>query len=148
MVILRITKLLPQRINELNSDVNDFKINTLTLLELEGGERKSRLSSVLHPRALLLDFENWDLVAGKPFTPDDFSLKPFTYREALAYELEILMDMSDIPLEKKPYIKKGARISEKNRVMLFFHVAAATTSKASILMFSHKNTWSTLWTKS
>jgi predicted nucleotidyltransferase len=80
---------------------NDFKLNYLYKRELDGGNIKSRLASVIDPRLLLLDFKNWRFVAGKRYFRRNFKLKEITFEKAI--RLNILA----IKKSHLPHFKKG-----------------------------------------
>lgn len=66
-------------------EINEFKANYIYTDELNGGEMRSPLAKVLHPRQLLLNFLDWQYVSGKKFSNADFSLTAFSYTEAVQY---------------------------------------------------------------
>ena len=75
-------------IAETHPEIKKLGIRFLYKGELNGGKIKSFVASVIDPRTLLLDLSNWELVAGRPFKPSDFSLSQPSYNEAINLTLD------------------------------------------------------------
>jgi hypothetical protein len=67
-----------------------FKARPLYLDDLNGGPSRSELAQLIHPKILLADFENWELVLGRQFAREDFGLALGSLSEILALRLEAL----------------------------------------------------------
>lgn len=67
-----------------------FKARPLYLEDLNGGRPRSELAQLIHPKILLADFKNWQLVLGRKFALEDFRLAPAALDEILALRLSAL----------------------------------------------------------
>jgi predicted nucleotidyltransferase len=76
--------------------LSNFKARPLYLEDLDGGQPRSELARLIHPRILLTDFENWQLALGRRFTRADFGLTPGSLNEILALRLAALRRRLDV----------------------------------------------------
>lgn len=70
--------------------LNGFKARPLYLEDLNGGQPRSELAQLIHPKILLADFESWQLVLGRRFAREDFRLAPGSLDEVLALRFAAL----------------------------------------------------------
>lgn len=105
-------------------ELKEFFIRLLYLSELNGGEHKAPLATVIYPPLLLLEMPKWLYVAGEKFTNNDFKIKPPTFAEAIKIRLSRIKkegwnNVANIGEEKHMYFIKGVSrlidLCQKNR---------------------------------
>lgn len=93
-------------------ELKEFFIRLLYISELNGGEIKAPLPTVIYPPLLLLEMPRWLYVIGKKFTNHDFKIQPPTFAEAINIRLSRIKKegwhiVSNIEKEKHMYFIKG-----------------------------------------
>jgi predicted nucleotidyltransferase len=105
-------------------ELKEFFIRLLYISELNGGEIKAPLSTVIYPPLLLLEMPRWLYVVGKKFTNHDFKIQPPTFAEAINIRLSRIRKegwdtVSNIEGAKHMYFIKGVArlidLLQKNR---------------------------------
>jgi predicted nucleotidyltransferase len=82
-----------------------FKARPLYRDDLNGKPPRSELARLIHPKVLLADFENWELVLGRRLAREDFRLAPGSLSEILALRLEALrrrLSIHNVDPEREP----------------------------------------------
>lgn len=104
--------------------LKEFFIRLLYRSELNGGEVKAPLASVIYPPLLLLEMPRWLYIIGDKFTNRDFKIQPPTFREAINIRLSRIKKegwdiVKNIEEAKHMYFVKGVArlmdLCQKNR---------------------------------
>lgn len=105
-------------------ELKEFFIRLLYISELNGGEARAPLATVIYSPLLLLEMPKWLYVTGEKFTNHDFKIQPPTFAEAIKIRLSRIKkegwnNVASIEEEKHMYFIKGVSrlidLCQKNR---------------------------------